>query len=199
MIAFLSGKLVQKNPTAVTVESGGIGFEVRISVNTYRQLGHVGGKITLLTYLHVREDLMQLYGFFSTEEKELFLKLISISGIGPKLAQVILSGATVHEFIDSILAEDVSSLTRIPGIGKKTAQRLVFDLKDKLAGEGVIRKPDAIRVSAVEGAKQQEAILALVSLGYSRVNAEVAIKKVIQKNEKELTLEDLIKFALLEI
>lgn len=196
MVAFISGKLVSKNPTQVIIESGGFGFEVNISLNTYKNLGEVSSTVYLLLHLHVREDLLQLYGFHALEEKKLFLKLISISGIGTKMAQVILSSATVREFIDSILAEDLSSLTRIPGIGKKTAQRLIFDLKDRITIDMAPEESEGVAVRIQEQNLDEEALMALISLGYSKQNAETAIKRVRQKYTEPLSLEELIKLSL---
>ncbi|MCI0512487.1 Holliday junction branch migration protein RuvA [candidate division KSB1 bacterium] len=199
MIASITGKLVHKTPTQVWLENGGLGFEIQISVNTYRQIGVPGTEIKLLTYLYVREDLLQLYGFHSIEERGLFLKLISISGIGPRMAQVILSGMTVSEFINSILNEDINELTRIPGIGKKTAQRLIFDLKDKLA-EGSRTAPKIPLPERTQMESQtNDAILALVSLGYPKPNAETTIRKVQQKYGAHLAVEEQIRLALREI
>jgi Holliday junction DNA helicase RuvA len=201
MIAFLNGKLVHKSPTRAIIDINGVGYEVHISLNTYRQLSEIGATTYLHIYLHVREDQMLLFGFAVPEEKDLFLMLISISGIGPKLAQIILSGATVEEFTESILEENISKLTRIPGVGKKTAQRLIFDLKEKLA-RGDSRKAPVESGAAVPGDLKSiidEAILALISLGYSQQAAEAAIKKVRTKHPKLNTVEDLIKCALSEI
>jgi len=199
MIAFISGKLVKKNPTNVILENSGIGFNISISLNTYRKLGTIGALTELLIHLHVREDLLQLFGFSCVEEKELFLKLISISGIGPKMAQVILSGMTAEEFIESILDEDVTNLTRISGIGKKTAQRLVFDLKERVSRDKKVAKGVASIKTDVESLPEDDAIMALISLGYSRQNAESAVKKAFLKYGISLSVEDLVKYSLIEI
>lgn len=199
MLAFITGKLVQKEPTHVILENSGIGFDINISVHSYRDLTDIGSEIQLFIYLHVREDLLQLFGFSKLDEKELFLKLISTSGIGPRTAQTILSGVTVAEFTDLILNEKINELTRIPGVGKKTAQRLVFDLKDKLTPN--IIKPaasstfDSTRVKT----DTDDAVLALISLGYSRQKAEESIKNVMKKHGTDLKVEELVRLALLEI
>lgn len=198
MISFVSGKLISKSPTLVVIQSGGFGFEVCISLNTFRQLGDVGSEIHLLTYLYVREDLMQLFGFMNHAEKKLFLKLISISGIGPKMAQGILSGISVSDFVEAVLSENVTALTRIPGIGKKTAQRLIFDLKERLAGEDVVGSETKDAASPSQRSVNEEALLAMISLGYPRLAAEKAIRRVRSKNKMNLTVEDLITRSLAE-
>lgn len=201
MISFLNGKLVEKSPTHAIIEVGGVGFDINISLNTFKQLAEIGTVLFLHIYLHVREDQLSLFGFVEISEKNLFQKLISISGIGPKLAQVILSGATVEEFTESVLEENIPKLTRIPGIGKKTAQRLIFDLKDKLvAGESKQTDVEAkLRVADDIQAVNQEAILALVSLGYTQQAAETAVKKVRKKQPDFLSVEELIRCALVEV
>lgn len=198
MISFLTGKLVSKSPTLVVVQTGGLGFEVSISLNTFRQIGEIGNEIHLLTHLHVREDLLQLFGFAAPEEKNLFLKLISISGIGPKSAQGILSGVSVGEFVALVLSENVTALTRIPGIGKKTAQRLIFDLKERLANENLIPPDTGLTGSESDRAVDEAALLALVSLGYPRLAAEKAILRIRCQSVTPLTVEDLITRSLAE-
>ncbi|MCI0515499.1 Holliday junction branch migration protein RuvA [candidate division KSB1 bacterium] len=199
MLAFIKGKLAHKEPTRVILENNGIGFDIHISVHSYRELANVSGEIQLFIYLHVREDLLQLFGFTTIDEKDLFLKLISISGIGPRTAQTILSGVTVDEFTDLILNEKIDELTHIPGVGKKTAQRLIFDLKDKLKSRAI--KAAAVTTVDSESSKtvMEDAILALVSLGYSRQKAEESIKKAMKKHGNNLRVEDVVRLALMEI
>jgi Holliday junction DNA helicase RuvA len=198
MISFVTGKLISKSPTQVVIRIGGIGLEISISLNTFRQIGEIGSEIHLLAYLHVREDLLQLFGFSSPEEKKLFLKLISISGIGPKMAQGILSGISVSDFVESVLSENILTLTRIPGIGKKTAQRLIFDLKERLASEGLSDKDSTGSTLAVDRTVDDEVLLAMVSLGYPKLAAEKAIQHVRSKNSAPLTVEELITQCLAE-
>lgn len=198
MISFVTGKLIAKTPTLVVIKTGGFGFEVSISLNTFRQIGEIGSEIHLLAYLHVREDLLQLFGFASPEEKNLFLKLISISGIGPKSAQSILSGISVAEFVALVLEENVAALTRIPGIGKKTAQRLIFDLKERLANENLAVPESGLTVSVSDRSVDEEALLALVSLGYPRPTAEKAILRIRSQSTAPLAVEDLITRCLSE-
>src|SRR5215467_12220516 len=132
MIAHLRGKLLSKHPNQAIVETSGVGYDVTISVPTFSDLPNVGSEVSLHIHTHVREDLIALYGFLRNAEKQLFEKLITVSGIGPKLAITILSGMPVEEMVGSIRGGDVARLTRIPGIGRKTAERMVLELRDKL-------------------------------------------------------------------
>src|ERR1700674_6084574 len=135
MIAHLRGKLLAKHPNQAIVETGGVGYDVTISVPTFSGLPGVGGEVALHIHTHVREDMIALYGFLRPAEKTLFEKLITVSGIGPKLAITILSGMAADEMVNSIRGNDIAQLTRIPGIGKKTAERMVLGLRDKLPPE----------------------------------------------------------------
>ncbi|MDZ7262595.1 MAG: Holliday junction branch migration protein RuvA [candidate division KSB1 bacterium] len=196
MISFLKGKLVEKSPTRIVVEVNGVGYDINIPLSTYQNLGPVGETVKVLTYLHVRDEVLQLYGFASFEERELFIKLISVSGIGPKIAQAILSGSTVEDFKRSIREENLSVLTSIPGVGRKTALRLIVDLKEKLSG---LESKDRKTYPEFEEQKvtlAQEAILALMSLGYNKVTAQNAVQGVLNSQAGELSLEELIKRAL---
>src|SRR5579862_9952024 len=132
MIAHLRGKLLAKHPNQAIVEAGGVGYDVTISVPTYSDLPTVGGEVALHVHTHVREDMIALYGFLLSSEKKLFEKLITVSGIGPKLAITILSGMAADEMVNAIRGNDIARLTKIPGIGKKTAERMVLELRDKL-------------------------------------------------------------------
>ena len=132
MIAHLRGKLLAKHPNQAIVETGGVGYDVTISVPTFSDLPGVGGEVALHIHTHVREDMIALYGFLRSAEKKLFEKLITVSGIGPKLAITILSGMAADEMVNAIRGNDIARLTRIPGIGKKTAERMVLELRDKL-------------------------------------------------------------------
>ena len=201
MISYISGQLVHKNPAQAIVENNGVGYKLLVSLNTYKKLPDTDSKVSLQVHLHVREDQWQIFGFATVDEKRMFERLISVSGIGPKLALIILSGATPREFALNVVRENVAELTKIPGIGKKTAQRLVFDLKDKLALE--VQGQDLADDGEGAGIRQvpmvREAVMALVSLGYPRLAAERALEKAIAKNEADLPLEELIKNALVEI
>ena len=188
MIAQLNGKLVEKNPTEIIVECGGVGYEVKISLNTYTAIG-VGEAIRIFTKLIVREDAQLLYGFATKEEREMFNFLISVSGIGPNIAMIMLSSLVPEEIAHAIQSEDVATIQRIKGIGAKTAQRVIIDLKGKVmkiaersentSGEGNINRFDALN--------------ALVSLGFDKKAAEKAIDRV---DSGGLAVEKLIKEAL---
>jgi Holliday junction DNA helicase RuvA len=192
MIASISGKLIRKTPTWIVVESGGIGFHISIPVSSYDAFGETGRDVHVLTHLHVREDALQLFGFASEAERRLFLLLISVSGIGPKLAQGILSGIAVGDFEQAVRTNDLASLTRVPGIGKKTAERLVLELKEKIGEAVSLTQPsDTSGRSPIE----EEAVLALVSLGYRRAQAQEAIQKTV-KQDRSLSLEETLRRAL---
>jgi holliday junction DNA helicase RuvA len=176
MIAHLRGKLLVKHPNQAIVETGGVGYDVTISVPTFSDLPAVGADVALHIHTHVREDLLALYGFLRSSEKLLFEKLITVSGIGPKLAITILSGMAADEMVGSIRNNDVARLTRIPGIGKKTAERMVLELRDKLPAPGPAATPAAPAMSATE----DDVLSALVNLGYQRAAAEKALAMVVK-------------------
>ncbi|MEK6570739.1 MAG: Holliday junction branch migration protein RuvA [Bacteroidota bacterium] len=193
MISYLHGKLVEKSPTEITVDVNGIAYAVHIPLSTFEALGEVGTDVKILTYLHFREDAMQLYGFSTPAERDLFKLLISISGIGPKMAQGILSGASVNELRNYIFHGNFAGLMSIQGVGKKTAERLVVELRDKV-GKLEYEVPLEEDKAA---AMRNEALLALTSLGYARATAEKAIRTVLQESDgSELAVEELIKRAL---
>jgi holliday junction DNA helicase RuvA len=192
MIASVTGKLIRKSPTWIVVESGGIGFHISIPVSSYDAFGETGMDIRVLTHLHVREDALQLFGFASEAERRLFLLLISVSGIGPKLAQGILSGIAVGDFERAVRDNDLASLTRVPGIGKKTAERLVLELKEKI---GEAETPAGQAAPADRSPMEEEAVLALVSLGYRRAPAQEAVRKTL-KQDASLSLEETLRRVL---
>jgi Holliday junction DNA helicase RuvA len=171
MIAHLRGKLLAKHPNQAIVETGGIGYDVVISVPTFSDLPGVGSEIALHIHTHVREDQIALYGFLRPTEKTLFEKLITVSGIGPKLAVTILSGMAADEMVGSIRGNDIARLTRIPGIGRKTAERMVLELRDKLPPQGTEAITPVSSLSAVE----EDVLSALMNLGYQRPAAEKAM------------------------
>jgi len=189
MIAHIRGKLVLKAPTHVVIENQGIGFHVLIPFSSYTGLGEIGSDTQLLTHLHVREDALQLFGFVTPEERDLFLLLISVSGVGPKLGQGILSGISVENFKQAVQHQDQAALSRTPGVGKKTAERLILELKDKI-GDIQLAGP---AVPTQTGA--EEAILALISLGYKRAQVQVVVQKIFKENPS-LSVEEVIKQAL---
>jgi Holliday junction DNA helicase RuvA len=191
MICHLGGTLVEKHPTRVVVEVGGIGFSVHIPLSSYERLGEIGDTVTVLTHLHVRDDALQLYGFVTRDEIELFELLLAVSGVGPRLALSILSGRSVAEFRRSVAEQDVDSLSTIPGIGRKTAQRLVFELREKMAGA-----PPSLVETATQAFQEAEA--ALVSLGYRGSDARRLIRRATKSLETTASVEDIIKTALRE-
>ncbi len=190
MIAHLRGRLLTKHPNQVVVETGGVGYDVTISVPTFSDLPGVGSEVALHIHTHVREDLIALYGFLRPAEKRLFEKLITVSGIGPKLAITILSGMAADEMVGAICGNDIARLTRIPGIGKKTAERMVLELRDKLPPAGVGEAP-----AAPVNATEEDVLSALVNLGYQRVAAERALASV-TKNGKGGSFEVMFREAL---
>ncbi len=176
MIAHLRGKLLAKTPHNVIVEAAGVGYEVAISIPTYTGLPGEGAEVSLHIYTHVREDALALFGFVDPVEKRLFEKLFSVSGIGPKLALTVLSGLSTERLVAAIRGQDHAMLTRIPGIGKKTAERVVLELKDKLEEMG----PTAI--PGVSAPVAEDVISALVNLGYQRPAALKALEAALARN-----------------
>lgn len=196
MIASLHGTLLAKSPTEIVVQVQGVGFALSIPLSTYESLGELRSPVSLFTYLHVREDALQLFGFATEEERGLFKLLISVTGIGPRMAQSILSGIPVNDLKGHIAGGNLAALTAVPGIGRKLAERLVVELRDKLAK---FEPPSSLTAGpAGEHARTRaEALLALTSLGYNRTTAEKAIRTALMETEgKELPLESLIKLAL---
>jgi Holliday junction DNA helicase RuvA len=190
MIAHLRGRLLAKHPNQVVVEAGGVGYDITISVPTFSDLPGIGSEVALHIHTHVREDLIALYGFLRPAEKQLFEKLITVSGIGPKLAITILSGMAADEMVGAIRGNDIARLTRIPGIGKKTAERMVLELRDKLPPAGVGEAP----ATAMSGT-EEDVLSALVNLGYQRVGAERALASVVT-NRKDGSFEVMFRDAL---
>lgn len=188
MIAHLRGRLLAKHPNQAIVEAGGVGYDVAISVPTFSELPAAGSEVALHVHTHVREDALALFGFLRLEEKQLFERLISVSGIGPKLAITILSGMATAEMVGAIRGGDVAKLTRIPGIGKKTAERMVVELRDKLATFGVA-------AAAPPSGFEEDVLSALTNLGYQRAAAERAVEQV-QKNGKKTDFDGLFREAL---
>ena len=192
MIEHVRGVLQYKSPAFIVVETGGIGYKVSLPLSSYLLLPREGDEIKIDTYLHCREDSLSLYGFLNQEEKDVFLLLISISKIGPKSALRMLSSISSSEFKKAIRRGDLATLTDIPGIGKKTAQRLVLELKEKIAEEDEI-----IEVGDEELLK--DALSALLSLGYTRNEARKAVKEAIDSSNREIDLATLVKQALKHI
>jgi Holliday junction DNA helicase RuvA len=196
LIAYIKGILTEKNPTTAVIEAGGVGYDLFISLPTFEKLPSVGDELKLLVYQHVREDALLLFGFLSEQEKRAFLDLLSVSGIGPKLALNILSSSTVNDLYYNIANDNQAALTRIQGLGKKTAQRLILELKDKVAGRIGSVAFGSVETTAVSRDHIQEAILALESLGYSRNEAQGSILKTARVFKQDASVEELLKEAL---
>ena len=199
MIAKLTGKLDQKQPNTIIIDVGGVGYEVIIPVSTFYELGEPGSDVSLRIHTNVREDAIQLFGFWTAREKELFLRLTSVSGIGPKLAITMLSGMAAAELISAIRNNDIARLTTVPGVGRKTAERLVVELRDKLAKmtfeEG---EPESVAAHAAgtdEEAIREDTTAALMSLGYPKAVAEKAVASALRE-EGTRTIEAVLKRAL---
>lgn len=196
MIASLRGTLITKTPTEIVLDVGGVGYGVSIPLSTFEKLGNVGTEVFLHTYLHVREDAMLLYGFHTEEERSLFKLLLSVTGIGPRMAQGILSGIPASDLRSYIVAGNSGALTTIPGIGRKLAERLIVELREKVSkieAQGGVFPPS----SDPRGAVRNEALLALTSLGYNRTTAERAVRLAVEElGENAGILQLLVKTAL---
>jgi holliday junction DNA helicase RuvA len=195
MISFLRGILSHKSPTEAGIDVGGVGYGVSIPLSTFEKLGTPGTEVTLLTHLHVREDILQLFGFATEEERTLFRLLVSVNGIGPRMGIGILSGIAASDLRSHIATGNTGALTAIPGIGRKLAERLVLELREKIGraeNAGAFGTPGESR-----GSVRGEAILALTSLGYTRAVAEKAVRAAAEEpGAGNLTLELLLKAAL---
>jgi holliday junction DNA helicase RuvA len=196
MIARLSGKLAAKTPTEIVIDVGGVGYALSVPLSTFERLPEVGSTVSLYTHLHVREDVLQLFGFSTEEERFIFRTLLSVNGIGPRMAQGILSGITVADLRAHILSGNYGALTAIPGVGRKIAERLVVELRDKISKTDGISVPPGSGMTAGSQVRS-EALLALTSLGYNRLAAEKAIRgAVLESADAEASVESLIKAAL---
>ncbi len=179
MIARLRGKLLEKQPNFALVEVGGVGYGVTIPVSTFSQLGQPGGEVSLHTYTHVREDALALFGFATGGERGLFEKLLTVSGIGPRLAVTILSGVPIEELTTAIRAGDSKRLTRIPGVGRKTGERMVVELREKLGALDDVGAEGA--EGNLGGTTQQDVISAMLNLGCTRDAARKAVRKAVEE------------------
>ena len=195
MIDSIKGTLVQKNPTSVIIDVGGIRLGIPITLATFEKIPDLNQPVELLTYLHVREDIMELYGFYDDHERDVFMQLNSISGIGPRSAMNILSGTDPIEFKKKIIDSDVASLTSIPGIGTKTAKRIIVELKDKFTDQDTGSDLEFLLVSDDKD-KIDDVTKVLVSLGYKRNAINQVIKKLVTKDGLDENIEDIIKGAL---
>ena len=200
MIAQLSGKLIQKQPNTIIIDVGGVGYDVTIPVSTFYELGEPGSDVSLKIHTHVREDALQLFGFWTAREKDIFLKLTSVSGVGPKLAITMLSGLSAAELIAAISNNDLARLTSIPGVGKKTAERVVVELREKMAAISIeAREADQAApreaAAAHEGAIRDDTVSALMALGYPKAIAERCVQFALRE-EGERTIEAVLRRAL---
>lgn len=197
MIAYLSGKLLEKQTNTAIVDVGGVGYEVSIPLSTFYELGDVGSDVSLRIYTHVREDAIQLFGFKTLRERDLYLRLISVQGIGAKSGITMLSGMSADEIIVAIRTNDLARLTSIPGVGRKTAERLVIELRDKvgeLSGDGTALD-EASRTALPADAVFEDALSALVNLGYQRAAAEKALNQAAQEGT-EISVQKLLRRSL---
>ena len=195
MIDSIKGTLVKKNPTSVIIDIGGIRLGIPITLATFEKIPDTNHAVELLTYLHVREDIMELYGFYDDHERDVFMQLNSISGIGPRSAMNILSGTNPIEFKKKIIDSDVASLTSIPGIGTKTAKRIIVELKDKFTDQDTGSDLDFLLESSDKD-KIDDVTKVLISLGYKRSAINQVIKKLVAKDGLDENIEDIIKGAL---
>lgn len=192
MIAHLSGALLDKQVQRLIVDVGGVGYELLVPLSTFYGVGDVGSRVALRVHTHVREDAIQLFGFGSVLELELFERLISVNGIGPKLALAVLSGIEPAELVRAVRTSDLARLTKIPGVGRKTAERLVVELRDRLPKSAAGETPD----NAAEGAGVKGDLLsALVNLGYQRAAADTAVDKALRASDAR-DFEPLLRAAL---
>ena len=198
MIALITGKLAQKQPNSVIIDAGGVGYELTVPLSTFYDLGDEGAVVSLRVYTHVREDALQLYGFRTEREKRLFLLLLGVSGIGPKLAITVLSGLSTEELIEALRQSNLARLVGVPGVGKKTAERMIVELKDKAAALTTPEIEDRVRSGIVANAgdaMREDLVSALINLGYQKSMAEKAVGAIIKDNP-EANFTTVLKLAL---
>ena len=196
MITFLEGRLAAALPTQAIVDVNGVGYELSIPLSSYDKLPVPGQPVRILTHLHVREDAHILYGFMTAAERDLFRLLVNnVSGIGPKLGLAVLSGMSVNSFKSAVVNSDVASLSKISGLGKKTAERIVLELKDKVGVAAAWEAASASHAPSPEQEQANEAILALIALGYKQVDAHRTVHDLQQKH-REKSAEELVKLSL---
>lgn len=191
MIAYLRGRLLEKRPPAVVIDVQGVGYELEAPMTTFYELPDAGSEVVLHTHMVVREDAQLLYGFADTQQRDLFRSLLRISGVGPRVALAILSSLSTRDFLHCVAEDDLARLTKVPGIGRKTAQRLLVEMRDRIA----LTAPADVSTAgaAADASPVQDAVSALISLGYKPVDASRAVRQV---NGTELSSEDLIRQAL---
>ncbi len=195
MISFIRGPIVSKSPTLIEIEAGGVGYEIRISLNTYSHLEALK-EMKLHTYLHVKEDSHTLYGFFEPQERFIFKHLISVSGVGPNTAQVVLSSMTADEVRTAIISNNVAAFKKVKGIGPKSAQRIILDLKDKLVKDAGQNAGSTVFVS---NTLQDEALSALLSLGFNKAKAKKVLEGLSKDLNPDTPVELIIKDALKQL
>lgn len=189
MIAYIKGTLIHKTPGHVVVETGGVGYAAAVPVSSYARLGEVGATVALHVHTHLSDDALALYGFLAADEKDMFLKLIGISGIGPKLALNVLSGIAPGDLAEAVRSSDVARISLVPGIGKKTALRITLELQDKLEKKE--------KLLAAKGSPEKEDLLsALLNMGFRRKEAERAVDQTIAANKPGTDFEKLLRYAL---
>lgn len=192
MISELRGKLLRRSPAGVVIDVGGVGYTMLVPMSTFKELGDEGSDVQIFTHMHVREDALDLFGFLTTAERSIFRELISISGIGPKLALAVLSGLSPQVFHRAVIDEDMALLTSVSGIGKKTAQRMIVELKERLSGLDVSSIGGGTGEAEVTG----DAVSALVSLGMNRATAREAVLRAQSESDCDLSVEELVRRAL---
>jgi holliday junction DNA helicase RuvA len=198
MIAFIRGRVLEKQPNRIVVDVHGVGYELHVPLSTYYDVGDEGSEVSLRVHTHVREEALQLYGFLTVLEQQVFERLIAISGIGPKLAIATLSGIETRELVTAVQRGDVARLTNVPGIGKKTAERIILELKDKLVHVVVPAGIGAAVIDATENRLRDDLVSALQNLGYHRPAAEKAVESTLSAGTAP-TFEHALRFALREL
>ncbi len=194
MIAFVEGKIAEKEPTHVVIDIGGVGYHIQISLHTFSEIKSFTA-VKLFTYLHVKEDSQTLFGFYTREERKVFLQLLSINGVGPSTGLMIQSSLSPKELFSAIVHEDARTIQSVKGIGSKTAQRIILELKDKLKKEG-FTEDESIILPPVDNTLRDEALSALITLGINKIAAEKSITAALKKSGNQITLEELIKQVL---
>lgn len=198
MIGYLSGKLIEKSTNQAVVDVSGVGYEVTIPLSTFYELGELGSDVSLRIHTHVREDAIQLFGFSSLREREMFLKLLSVQGVGAKSAVTMLSGMNADEIVSAIRSENIAKLTAIPGVGRKTAERMIIELRDKVGDLGAVAGSDPSTSGNGQGSGGDifdDALSALVNLGYQKNAAEKALQQS-SREGTEHTVQKLLRAAL---
>ncbi len=195
MITYLKGKITFKTPTYIVVETGGVGYQVNISLYTYARIEQLED-VKILTYLHIKEDSHTLYGFAEEAERRLFIHLISVSGVGPNTARIMLSSLDPEEVRSAIIGENIAAFKSVKGIGPKTAKRLIIDLKDKLVKES---GEAPITITPADNTMRDEALSALVALGFPRIQVQKILNKLLKEQPGVQSVEELIKLALKQL